>query len=188
MVAIVFFAALAVAVIGVQRNIRDAQMTELCRRQGLKQDSYNFLFTVLSGLGLGAALVGLMMMSGGSMDKAGLVLGGLAVSVLPCLPAIRQANENLRVLKKHGESDGGQYSPVKVWLGITLVGLGKVIHAIMICTIIGIPLYNMLAQTQGNMDRLVRQVELRQRVEQLKKAEEKRETDHVIQETARNCK
>ena len=136
---------------------------------------------MLSGLGTAAALVGLVMVAGGSLGKAGLVLGGLAVSALACLPAIKEANENLRLLKKHGKADGGQFSPLKVWLDITLIGVGKVMHAVMICTLIGIPLYNMLGQVEQNMNYLVQQVELRQELEELKRQEDGR----LIQQTAR---
>lgn len=164
-------AILVVMVIGVQKNVRQATQAEICRKTGLPDFSYNFALTVVSGLAALVAMVGLVMVAAGSADKVLMVLAGLAVSVAACLPEIQKANENARVAKNHGKDASG-FAPAAVWLNIMLIGVGKVVHAVMVCTLIGIPLYNMLAQVQQNMDALVEQIELRREIEELKRSEQ----------------
>lgn len=132
---------------------------------------YPFFLTLIGGFGAAFALIGLVMTVGGG-SHAGMILGGLVVLIVCQLPALRQAANQVAEAKEAGmpESEYKKLGPVPVFVRLTLVGLGKVGHILLTCTIIGIPLYRSMVNMQNTVDAYCAQIDLREQLEVLKEA------------------
>lgn len=156
-----FLVAIVLLGVGMNQNIRYGD--ELSKY-------YPFVLTLISGFGAAAVLIGLVMTTAGS-PQAGLILGGLVVMVGAQLPALKQANEAMAEAKERGMKDYKSLGPVPVFIRLTLVGLGKVGHILLTCTLIGIPLYRMMVNMSNTVDAYCAQVDLREQLAALKAQE-----------------
>lgn len=155
---------------GMYNEIKAETSDELCRKNGIESciPYYSTSSRMLSGLGAIVALIG------GMLGKFPWILGGLLATVVFTLPYLKKANDDMHMIKKYGGNLSSKfftYSPVWVYGRIVLLGMGKWMHIVMICTLIGIPLYNMLKQVSVNIDKLNEQIALRNEYEAMKAKE-----------------
>jgi hypothetical protein len=105
------------------------------------------------------------------MGKYLIAVVALVVSILIPISYITEAVKMVPVVKKAGWDSGSMlhFQPWWIWARIALLGMGKWMHIVMCCTLIGIPLYNMMKTVSVNMDALNEQIELRNEYERLHK-------------------
>lgn len=156
-----FLAAVVLLGVGMSQNIKYGD--ELSKH-------YPFFLTLISGFGAAAVLIGLVMTAADS-PQAGMILIGLVVMVGAQLPALKQANEAMAEAKERGMKDYKSLGPVPVFIRLALVGLGKVGHILLTCTLIGIPLYRMMVNMSNTVDAYCAQVDLREQLAAMKAQE-----------------
>lgn len=159
---LVFIALLGV---GTVNDIKANQAKEICLQKRIPNGvpEYNLLSVLAAGMAGIAAWIALI---AGSVKVA---LIALVLSVLVTLPYLKKAVEGIPRMKKAGWGSGGmlQFQPYWIWARIVLLGMGKWVHIVMCCTLIGIPLYGMLKTVNVNLEALSEQIELRQEYERL---------------------
>lgn len=153
--------------LGTMNDIKMTQAKEMCLRQHIQNavPEYNLFIVLMAGLALIVAFITAI------MGKYLIATGALAVSVLVSGSYIMEAVKMVPVMKKAGWGSGGMlhFQPWWIWARIVLLGMGKWMHIVMYCTLIGIPLYNMLKTVSVNIDALNEQIELRNEYERLHK-------------------
>ena len=181
MTGVLFFVLVAVLAIGTQNNIKYVQAQERYLNEFVKTGkaqkewfpSYNSGLMLIGGLGGVVALVALLLM------KVPVVLAGVAVSVVAALPELKKANELAHLKQKNGIKPAMKDGPFWVWGRMTLIGIGKWVHAVMVCTLIGIPLYGMMSNSIKNIDDYLEEVRIREKLAAL----EHKEVESVIRKT-----
>ena len=148
-------------------DIKATQVKEICARQRIPNavPEYNLLIVLMTGLAAIVAFITAIM----RMYPVAAV--ALIASVLIPFRYILEAIKMVPVMKKAGWGSGGMlhFQPYWIWARIVLLGMGKWIHILMCCTLVGIPLYNMMKTVSVNMDALTEQIELRKEYERLHK-------------------
>ena len=158
-----FLVLIALLGAGTVSDIKAGQARDVCRvKNGVPE--YNLLIVLAAGMSVIVALFGAM------FGNWVLAVAALVVSVLVTFPYLKESIEMLPRMKKEGWGSGGMlpFQPYWVWGRIVLWGMGKWVHVLFVCTLVGIPLYNMLKQVSINMDALQEQIELRQEYERLR--------------------
>ena len=152
---------------GTMNDIKATQVKEICARQRIPNavPEYNLLIVLMTGLAAIVAFITAIM----RMYPVAAV--ALIASVLIPFRYILEAIKMVPVMKKAGWGSGGMlhFQPYWIWARIVLLGMGKWIHILMCCTLVGIPLYNMMKTVSVNMDALTEQIELRKEYERLHK-------------------
>ena len=152
---------------GTMNDIKATQAKEICARQRIPNavPEYNLLIVLMTGLAAIVAFITAIM----RMYPVAAV--ALISSVLIPFRYILEAIKMVPVMKKAGWGSGGMlhFQPYWIWARIVLLGMGKWIHILMCCTLVGIPLYNMMKTVSVNMDALTEQIELRKEYERLHK-------------------
>lgn len=153
--------------LGTVNDIKAAQAKEMGLRMhiGNAVPEYNLFTVLMTGLAVIVAFITAI------MGKYLIAAVALAVSVLIPISYIMEAVKMVPVMKKAGWGSGGmlRFQPWWIWARIALLGMGKWVHIVMCCTLIGIPLYNMMKTVSVNMDALSEQIELRNEYERLHK-------------------
>lgn len=153
--------------VGTVNDIKATQAKEMCLRQHISNaiPEYNLFIVLMAGLAIIVAFIMAI------MGKYLIAAVALVVSILiPCSYIIK-AIKMIPVMKKAGWESGGMlhFQPWWIWARIVLLGMGKWMHIVMCCTLIGIPLYNMMKNVSVNIDALNEQIELRNEYERLHK-------------------
>lgn len=153
--------------LGTMNDIKAAQAREMCLRQHVRYPipEYNLFIVLMAGMAIIVAFITAI------MGKYLIAVAALAVSVLIPVSYIMEAAKMIPIMKKSGWGSGGMlhFQPWWVWGRIVLLGMGKWTHIVMCCTLIGIPLYNMLKTVSVNVDALNEQIKLRNEYERLHK-------------------
>lgn len=148
-------------------DIKATQAKEICARQRIPNavPEYNLFIVLMTGLAAIVAFITAIM----RMYPVAAV--ALIASVLIPFRYILEAIKMVPVMKKAGWGSSGMlhFQPYWIWARIVLLGMGKWIHILMCCTLVGIPLYNMMKTVSVNMDALTEQIELRKEYERLHK-------------------
>ena len=152
---------------GTINDIKATQAKEIYARRRIPNavPEYNLLIVLMTGLAAIVAFITAIM----RMYPVAAV--ALIASVLIPFRYILEAIKMVPVMKKAGWGSGGMlhFQPYWIWARIVLLGMGKWIHILMCCTLVGIPLYNMMKTVSVNMDALTEQIELRKEYERLHK-------------------
>lgn len=169
-----FLAAIVIASMGMMQNIKYG---------GEMNRHYLFFPTLIGGFAASIALIGLVMTLNGG-DQSGMFIGGLAVALIVHIPHIRQAVSDVTKARNLGmpEYQIKKLGPVPVLIRLLMVGIGKVMHLIMVLTIIGIPLYRMLQNGQAQVDAFCDQVDLRNELILLEEVEKAKQRQQIADE------
>lgn len=163
--AIMFLLLIGLLGLGTINDIKAKEAQELCLRNGIRNGvpQYNLLVVLAAGLAMIIALISFMI----NCFFVGILC--ILVSVLVCFGYIKQAAGMIAEMKKAGWGSGGMltFQPYWVWARIVLLGMGKWMHVVMCCTLVGIPLYNMMKTVTVNVEALQEQIELRQEYERI---------------------
>ena len=153
--------------LGTMNDIKAAQAKEICARQHIKNavPEYNLFIVLMTGLAVIVAFILAI------IGKKLIAAAALAVSILFPLSYLIEAFKMLPVMKKAGWGSGGMlhFQPWWIWARIALLGMGKWVHILMCCTLVGIPLYNIMKTVSVNIDALNEQIKLRNEYERLHK-------------------
>lgn len=153
-----FFVLIGLAAFGLMQEMR----------YGLKmmaEYKINPILAGIGGVGTTVALVGLALLEKSGHASNAVIFGSI-VSVACQLSALKMAK--IDVIKSKtlpmSSSERWKLSPLAVFMRTTVIGLGIVLHIILIFTIIGIPIYSGLKNSLANVDDMCEQVTLRNKL------------------------
>lgn len=151
--------------LGTVNDIKANQAREICLQRRIPNGVPEYSLPVT----LAAGMAGIVAMVTAIMAKPMVAMIALAVSILVTIAYWKDALDMVPIMKEAGWSGYAmrKFQPYWIWARIVLLGIGKWVHIVMCCTLIGIPLYGMMQNVNVSLEMLTEQMELRQEYERL---------------------